>query len=100
MEHTLKNNPKLKLNGADQYDSITVSLANFPVAYNLKLKELVDEAGMSEAEAKQFLRESPIELELYYHYGYGLFAVEAEAVDAGANIYSPYNTERYEDADE
>jgi hypothetical protein len=31
----------------------------------------------TQAEAEKWLSETPIELELYYEYGYGLFGVEA-----------------------
>ena len=37
-----------------------------------------------------------IELEVYYEVGYGLFAVEADAVES-ADIYSPYSGELCEE---
>lgn len=60
-----------------------------PIAYQRKLKELVETAGMTEAEAHDHLS-IPFVLELFYDYGHGLFAVESEAVDA-TTIFSPYN---------
>ena len=60
----------------------------------------MNECNMSEAEAKEQIRISgPMELEIYYHYNWGLFAVEAEAIDAGAKIYSPYTTEQYKETE-
>ena len=53
-------------------------------------------------DAENMVSSMVIELELYYQEGYGLFAVESDAVDNGADIFSPYNKEEYqrEDSDE
>ena len=39
-----------------------------------------------------------IELEIYYEKGYGLFAVDSEAVNSGT-VFSPYSGEEGEAAD-
>lgn len=61
-----------------------------PVAYERKLYELVN-SGITEEEAKSYLLQ-PIQLELFYDYIRGLFAVESEAVDC-SEIYNPYTGE-------
>lgn len=103
MYHTIKNNTTMfKLNNADNYESIgTIKLTKeqFPVAYNNKLQELI-EMGLSEEEAASTIDSYVFELEIYYDKGYGLFAVETDAVDAGADIHSPYTGDLGESADE
>ena len=91
----------LKLNNSEEYESIgtfKLSKEKTPKAYNNKLNEL-RKNGMTKEEAETYLLESSIELEVYYHEDYGLFAVESDAVDGGADIYSPYTGEQYEDID-
>ena len=62
-----------------------------PIAFKAKLKELMDQKAFdTEQEAIDFIESEPIELELYYEEGYGLFAAEAEAIEAGLTI-SPYS---------
>ena len=83
----------IKMNNADNYESINITLSreNTPIAYQNKLDELMDcKAFDTQAEAEKWLSETPIELELYYENGYGLFGVEAEAVE-NTEIKSPYS---------
>ena len=83
----------IKMNDADNYESINIKLTkeNTPIAYQNKLDELMDyKAFDTQAEAEKWLSETPIELELYYEYGYGLFGVEAEAIES-MEIQSPYS---------
>lgn len=91
----------MKKHNSDQYESIQVKLDEFkhPIAFRNKVAELI-ESGMTEAEAKTFVRTTPFELELYYQKDSGLFGVEAEAVESGGPIFSPYSGEEMEDADE
>lgn len=92
---------KVKLNNQTAYEhlcNVRLTEDKFPIAYKNKLKELVD-CGMTEKEARDFLNDTPIELELYYSYGYGLFAVETDAVDGGATIFDPYTGTECEDYD-
>ena len=92
----------IKMNNADNYESINIKLSKeyTPIAYQNKLDELMDcEAFDTKAEAEKWLSETPIELELYYEKGYGLFGVEAEAVET-AVITSPYSGAPILDEDE
>ena len=92
----------IKMNNADNYESINITLSKeyTPIAYQNKLDELMDEKVFdTKAEAEKWLRETPIELELYYEKGYGLFGVESEAVE-NAVITSPYSGAPILDEDE
>ena len=83
----------IKMNNADNYESINIILSkeNTPIAYQNKLDELMDcNAFNTQSEAEKWLSETPIELELYYENGYGLFGVESEAVE-NMEIQSPYS---------
>ena len=86
----------IKLNSSDNYESIMVILneKNMPIAFNNKLQELLETGAFNnKEEAKQWIENTPIELELYYEKGAGLFGIEAEAVESLCDIYSPYNGE-------
>ena len=92
----------IKKNDAYNYESINITLSreNTPIAYQNKLDELMDyKAFNTQAEAEEWLNETPIELELYYENGYGLFGVEAEAVEY-TKIKSPYSGAPILDEDE
>ena len=94
---------ELKLNNSDNYETIgnfKLSKDKTPIAYENKVQELIEECGMSREEAEHFVDNAEFELEIYYHKSYGLFAVEAEAVEGGADIYSPYTADEYELCDE
>ena len=83
----------IKMNNADNYESINITLSkeNTPIAYQNKLDELMDcKAFDDQSDAEKWLSETPIELELYYENGYGLFGVEAEALE-NMEIHSPYS---------
>ncbi len=92
----------IKMNNADNYESINIILSkeNTPIAYQNKLDELMNcKAFDTQSEAEKWLSETPIELELYYENGYGLFGVEAEAVES-MKIQSPYSGAPILDEDE
>jgi len=83
----------IKMNNAENYESINITLSreNTPIAYQNKLDELMDcKAFDTQAEAEKWISETPIELELYYENGQGLFGVEAEAVEC-MELKSPYS---------
>lgn len=83
----------IKMNNAENYESINVYLSKekTPIAYQNKLDELMDSKAFdSKEEAEKWINETPFELELYYENGYGLFGVEAEAVES-ATLHSPYS---------
>jgi hypothetical protein len=64
----------------------------YPVAFENKVQELMEECKLTREEAEESVSKMEIELEIYYEKGYGLFAVESGAVDSGT-IYSPYSGE-------
>lgn len=90
-----------KLANSDNYIHLSnVKLSNYPELMQLKAEEMVEEGAVeSMDEALKVAKDIEIELELYYEKGYGLFAVESEAVICGT-IYSPYSGELGDDADE
>ncbi len=63
----------------------------YPVAFERKVR-CVMSGGMSRREAEEYVRTTPICLEVYYDIGRGLFAVESEAVD-NTEIFNPYTGE-------
>ena len=90
---------KIKLNNGLDYEhlcNVKLTKEKFPKVYEAKLNELVS-VGMSKEDAENWLNDAVFELELYYSIGYGMFAVEAEAIDGGATIYDPYTGEECED---
>ena len=88
----------MQLNNSDNYESIKVTLSKekTPIAYENKVQCLM-QSGLSREEAEAEVEGIEIELELYYKVGAGLFAVEAEAVSGGADIYEPYSGELMDD---
>lgn len=90
----------VKLNGGDTYESIgkiTLTKEKFPIAFNAKVEELLEEGvETNRKDAERLVSQMEIELEIYYEKGTGLFAVESEAVESGT-IYSPYTAELCED---
>ena len=92
----------MKLNNSNAYEPIAtfkLSKEKTPIAYENKVQELLEEkVCKTREEAEAVVNSIEFELELYYEKGYGLFAVESEAVECGT-IYSPYSCSRLEDAD-
>lgn len=91
----------VKLNNSDNYEPINVTLSKgeYPIAYNNKIEELVEQGLYKTTEDAE--KENPtieIEMEIYYEKHSGLFAVESGAVESGT-IYSPYSRELCDDAD-
>lgn len=92
----------MKKNKAENYESILVYLDEnrTPLAFNEKLKELMEEGAFdNENDARSYILTNPIELELYYHKGYGLYGVESDAVEY-ADVYDPYDGTKMEEWDE
>lgn len=87
----------MKQNSPENYEPITVYLTpgKTPIAYQNKV-ECLKKAGHSEREAQKLALE-PIELEIYYEIGLGLFAVEPDAVES-TTIHSPYTGEELEES--
>lgn len=92
--------PKINVAGTEEVIEVYLSESEHPIAFNAKVKELVEECGMTEEKAKNVVRTTPFTLELYYHHNQGLFAVETEAVESfGNEIYSPYTGEECDRTD-
>ena len=93
-----KNDDIIPIHDVDQMEIIKVRLdrEHTPIAFRAKINELMNlEAFETEEEAIRWLESEPIELELYYEPGYGLFAAEAEAVESQI-VISPYTGKRLE----
>ena len=92
--------PKINKTGSEEVIEVFLSETKHPKAFNAKVKEIVEQSGMTEEEAKDFVRTTPFILELYYHVNQGLFGVESEAVEGyGNEIYSPYTGEECDRAE-
>lgn len=90
-----------KLNDGDNYESIgtfKLSKEKTPIAFAEKVAELVEENGMTLEEAEKAVAGMEIGLEIYYEKGFGLFAIESEAVES-CKIFSPYTKELYAPCD-
>jgi hypothetical protein len=91
-----KNDEFIPIHDATHMEIIKVRLdrEHTPVAFAAKIKELMGvQAFETEDEAVRWLESEPIDLELYYEPGYGLFAAEADAVESGV-VSSPYSGKR------
>ncbi len=78
-------------------ETVSINLAHYPKALQNKVEEMVEEGCFdTEVEARQYLIQTTIVLEVYYEKGYGLFAVESDALDGGADIVSPYSRKTIE----
>lgn len=86
----------VKINDANDYESINIVLSEhtYPIMFREKVKELVEECGMTLEEARNEVEGMVIEVELYYEKGLGMFGIEAEAVECfGDSLKSPYTGE-------
>lgn len=88
----------MKKNPSEKYEPISVVVTpdEHPLVYNAMIKSLMSR-GMTKAEAVAYMIQ-PVELELYYDEGSGLFAVEPGAVESTI-IFNPYTGEELEDYD-
>ena len=88
---------RVQANSGDCYESIDIKIRkdNYPILYQRKLEEMVEEGNYSTIEDAE--KDNPIitiELELYYDKGWGLYGVEVDAIESGAeSICSPYTAE-------
>lgn len=82
--------------GQEEIIEVTLTRDKFPIAFNNKLKELMDCGAFdSEEKAIKWIEETPIVLELMYEKDNGLFAVESEAIES-CTLVSPYSQETIE----
>lgn len=81
----------VRLNSSDEYEylcKVILTKEKLPIAFENKVQELIEECGLIREQAEESIENMEIELEVYYEKGYGLFAVNNEAVTSGT-IYSP-----------
>ena len=86
----------LKINPSENCEAIVILLTkvSYPIAYNNKIEELVEQKLYPSKEAAE--KDNPefeLDCEIYYHKHLGVFAVEQGAVESSI-IYSPYNCQR------
>lgn len=88
----------MKANKVGQEETIAVLLTRrtFPIAFQNKLNELMEQGAFdNEEDATKWIESNPIVLEIMYEKDSGLFAVESEAIESGG-IVSPYSGEEIE----
>ena len=88
---------ELTLNKVEDIERLCVvrlTKEQFPIAFENKVQELLESTDLTREEAEQQVPSMEIELELYYEQGYGLFAVECDAVES-IDIVSPYSGRKY-----
>lgn len=78
--------------------TVVLDPVKFPVAYENKVNELIKK-GFSPYDARKTALGMEIPLEVYYEDGYGLFAVESDAIECGWKITSPYSQRNIMDMD-
>ena len=86
----------LKINNEENYEhlcNVKLSKEKYPIAFQHKVNELVQDCGLTKEESEKIVSEMEIELEIYYHESYGLFAVETDFCDAIDVMFSPYTGE-------
>ena len=88
----------MKANKVGQEETIGVLLTRktFPIAFQNKLDELMEQGAFDNVEdATKWIESNPIILEIMYQKDNGLFAVESEAIECDT-LVSPYSGERIE----
>ena len=95
----MAENKKHVINDENKYESVSILLSKekYPIAFEKYVTDMM-QGGMTREEAEKWLSQTPIELEIYYEKGAGLFGIEAEALESASNtICSPYSKESFED---
>jgi hypothetical protein len=85
----------MKANKVGQEETIEVLLtrSTFPIAFQNKLNELMEQGAFdNEEDAIKWIESTPFTLEIMYQKDNGLFAVESEALVC-STLVSPYNGE-------
>ena len=93
----MKENNKHIINDENKYESINILLSRekYPIAFEKYVKDIM-KGGMTREEAEKYASETPIELELYYQVGFGLFGISSDYVENVESFVSPYNGDEYE----
>ena len=91
----------MKLNKANQVEAIdiTITKEKYPIVFENKVEELMEDCGMTREEAEAEVEGMVIECEIYYHKSCGLWATEQGHVESGV-VYDPYDGEVCEEPDE
>lgn len=92
-----------KFNKAENAEVIHVTLTEekYPIFFNQKVEELVEEFNISEEDARMQVEGMDFALELCYYKGFGLFAIESEAIELNqSGLFNPYSGEEIEESDE
>lgn len=87
---------KRRINNDENYEAINVLLSKEkqPIAFENCVRSFMM-SGLSREEAEMYVSTTPIELELYYEVGYGLFGIESGFVESVDSFKSPYSAEEY-----
>lgn len=88
----------MKANKVGQEETIEVLLTRrtFPIAFQNKLNELMEQGAFNnEEDAIKWIESTPFVLEIMYEKDNGLFAVESETIECDT-LVSPYSGERIE----
>ena len=93
----MAENKKHVINDENKYESVSILLSKekYPIAFEKYVTDMM-QGGMTREEAEKYAAETPIELELYYQVGFGLFGLSSEYVDNMESFVSPYNGDEYE----
>lgn len=91
----------MKANNPNNYESIIVIINKdeYPIIFNQIVEEQMS-LGMPREQAEKYADGLEVELELYYEKDSGLWGVDSQAVDAHADLSSPYSKEPLEYEDE
>lgn len=89
----------MKKNQANKAEIVDFYLneTNYPIAYNGLLNDLI-ENGLTAEDAKKYIANNPIHLEVYYASTQGVFMVEVDAVSC-AEIFNPYDGQLMEECE-
>ena len=93
----MAENKKHVINDENKYESVNIILSKekYPIAFEKYVKDIMH-GGMTREEAEKYASETPIELELYYQVGFGLFGISSDYVENVESFVSPYNGDEYE----
>ena len=93
----MAENNKHIINDENKYESVNIILTKekYPIAFEKYVKDIM-QGGMTREEAEKYASETPIELELYYQVGFGLFGISSDYVENVESFVSPYNGDEYE----
>ena len=93
----MAENNKHIINDENKYESVNIILSKekCPIAFEKYVKDIM-QGGMTREEAEKYASETPIELELYYQVGFGLFGISSDYVENVESFVSPYNGDEYE----